>query len=100
MSPTVEPVDGWPFPFIEADYHQGREVWREVTEEHYYYALEVLPPLDWGKYSFLVSEPLIHERDGVAVYAAFAKINGRFFARNLRRDLHLSKVAELVGVVT
>lgn len=96
MSINIESVDGWPFESMDEDFRQRRDTWREVTEEHYYYALEVLPPMDWTRGSFLIREAHSHEPDGVGVYAAFVRIGNRYFARNVRRDQFRQRLAELV----
>ena len=38
--------------------------WLESTEEAFDYALEVLPPLQWQRGAFLMSEPMSHDYDG------------------------------------
>lgn len=77
----------------------GQNIWREITEKDYYYALEVLPPAFVGRNAFLMSEPYTHEC-GIPVYAGFVEIKGRYYARNVREDLFKGKVEELLHAQT
>lgn len=78
--PSVQPVEGWPFPALEADYRDGADVWRAVSTEFAAYCLEVLPPI-YAAGGFLVSEPLTHRPDGQPVCLGVTTIGGRSFAR-------------------
>lgn len=87
----------WAYPEIQADFEAGLNIWREVSEDFREQALNVLPPI-YGQGGFMVSEPYTHTSRG-GVYAAFAGIGGRYFARYLHRiDLN-SGIAELRKIV-
>jgi hypothetical protein len=56
--------------------------WCEITEEDYWYCLEVLPPyyFDGG---FAVSEACTHNDRGEPTYLCVATVKGRHYAREL-----------------
>lgn len=88
--PAVAP---WAYPEMEADFRLKAPIWREVSEDFREQALNVLPPI-YGQGGFMVSEPFTHTSRG-AVYATFAHVGERYFARYLHRvDLN-SGIAEL-----
>lgn len=80
----------WVYPDMDNDFQterakdwNGAKVWREVREEMFWQALEVLPPISLMGYSvFMVSEAHSTDRDGNEVYAMFANVHGRYFARH------------------
>lgn len=46
--------------------------WTAITEERYSEMLDVLPPMDWDGYGFLVMEPVDHSHEtGAPRFAAF-----------------------------
>ena len=52
----------------------------KVTEEEYYEALEVLPPIYLrGSSWFAVSEANNHDRFGDPIFYCFARIRGKFY---------------------
>lgn len=77
---------------IGNDYTERANVWREIDEEAYDEALDVLPPIMLGGQAFMVSEPFTNdERTEETVYAAFVKTNfggqkrWRYFVRYCTR---------------
>ncbi len=80
---AILPAAAHPYPELVADYRAGSAVWREVTEDAYGYARDVLPPI-YLSGGFMVSEPATHEADA-AVYCAFVFVGGRHFARETTR---------------
>ena len=71
-------VGEWPFPLVD----ENPAAWVEISEEHWIYSMEVLPPIyfDGG---FAVSEASHEDAQGREMYAACVKIGGRFFIRHL-----------------
>ena len=55
--------------------------WSEISEDDYYYLLEVLPPAAWKDNAFMVGEPWTHDDKG-AVHQAVISIKERYFTRN------------------
>lgn len=51
---------------------------KEVTEEEYFYFLEVLPPERMAKNAFLVGEPVTHEK-GKALFDLYFERDGKFY---------------------
>lgn len=70
----------WAYEQMGENYKAGRDVWVEVSDDFRQQALEVLPPI-YRRGGFLVSEPYTHNAEGRPVYAGFATIGGRDFAR-------------------
>lgn len=79
----------WPWPAANAP-----GAWYESIEEHYEHAFECLPPIFFPG-GFFVSEPAFHDARGVPAYAAWVKINDRYFVRNVLRDGHAAALAQL-----
>ena len=77
---AIEPAEKWPFEQLTQDYRSGHNIWREVSEENYDDALNVMPP-HYLSCGFMLGEPCSHEGDGAVVAAAFVSLRGRFFAR-------------------
>lgn len=75
-------VGTWPWDACGVKYNPctWRDAWCEISEEHYYYCLEVLPPL-YVEGGFAVSEPLTNDADGRAVYLVCAHVGRGYFAR-------------------
>jgi hypothetical protein len=57
--------------------------WVETTEEMYFEMLGCVPPIRHKGTFFMVGEPTRHNAKGEALYAAFNKTNGRFYAKYL-----------------
>jgi hypothetical protein len=57
--------------------------WIETTQEMYYEMLCCVPPIRHKGTFFIVGEPSFHSAKGEALYAAFNKINGKFYAKYL-----------------
>jgi hypothetical protein len=57
--------------------------WVETTQEMYYEMLGCVPPIRQKGGFFMVGEPTSHNENGEALYAAFNKNNGRFYAKYL-----------------
>lgn len=66
----------WPFPIMDAN----PDAFVEISEETYWYCLEVLPPLYFPG-GFAVSEAQRHTAEGAPVYACIFPAGGRYFAR-------------------
>ncbi len=49
--------------------------WKEITEEQYEYALNVLPPLMWYNGGFFISEA-----DTGTVHAFYQRLNGKYYS--------------------
>jgi hypothetical protein len=95
--PTIEPLtQDTPWQDCENDFDEGKDTWREVTKEHYWYALEVLPPIHQTRQGFLMGEPWKHKY-GEAVYLAFANLDDRYFARYCTLRTYFTQFVELVG---
>jgi hypothetical protein len=60
--------------------------WLEVTEEDYWYALEVLPPIMLGGGVFQISEAADADSLGRDIHATYVKLGERFFAAELPRE--------------
>lgn len=91
MPKPIKPLgDAWPWPAASDD----RESWHETNEERWWYALEVLPPI-YFEGGFFMGEPAIHDRRGVPVHAAFVKMAGRYFVREIPTDKHAEALKEL-----
>jgi hypothetical protein len=59
--------------------------WKEISEEQYMEALEVLPPAVWLSKGFLLGEPETHRRCNVSgtfapAFNAFVTHYGKFYA--------------------
>ena len=91
---TIQPAGmEWAYPAIEQDWHEGRDTWREVSEEFYGEALEVLPPV-YVSGGFMVGEPHSHNAAGDEIRALFAEVGGKFYARMCaRRDANTATLA-------
>jgi len=76
----ILPSAEWAYPEMEADFRELALAWREVSEQFYTQAREVLPPI-YVPCGFMVSEPHTHLSTGEAVYAGFVTVRGRYFAR-------------------
>lgn len=90
LIPLGEDDQRWPWPLVE-----DPSAWVEVSEAHYHYALEVLPPLDWRDGGFLLGEPQTDDHRGVTVWARFQAAGGRWWCRCIPRDLQADAVAGL-----
>lgn len=56
------------------------DVWAQISEEAYWEALEILPPIYFPR-GFAVSEPSCHNAEGRPVYLLVRTISGQHFAR-------------------
>jgi hypothetical protein len=94
--PVIKPAsDKWAYPDLKADFKAGENAWREVSSEFADDALNVLPPIYFTG-GFLVSEPYTHDpKTGCGVYACFAEIGRRHFARYATRAEAPALVADL-----
>lgn len=54
--------------------------WRAITKDDADYCLEVLPPIYFAG-GFAVSEPVIHDERGRAVYLCVKNERGKYFAK-------------------
>jgi len=72
----------WPFDKLR---HPCAE-WAEIAEEHYWHALEVLPPL-YFRGGFAIGEAANHTADDVPVHCCIVTVRGRYFARELPMDI-------------
>lgn len=79
MSTIEQAANPWAYQEIEDNWKAGRDVWTEVTEDFYYQALEVLPPI-YRPGGFMVGEAYTHTASD-AIHAGFVQTCGRFFAR-------------------
>ena len=75
----------WAYPDMASDF-KGKStdtIWREVTEDFKYQALCVMPPIMiHGTTMFMVGEEYdVCPVTGKPVFAGFAEMNGRYFAR-------------------
>lgn len=90
----------WAYVDLDADYKAGLSTWREVSEDFYWQALEVLPPI-YAPGGFLVGEAHDHETSGHANYAGFVctgspgEYGSRYFARYCTVKEFPARVAEL-----
>ena len=55
--------------------------WSKISEDDYWYLLEVLPPAAWKSNAFMVGEPWTHDEHG-AVHQVVVSIKGQHFTRN------------------
>ena len=53
--------------------------WEASSEEAFDDALGVLPPLQWQRGAFLMSEPMSHDYDGRELYIAHRKRDGKYY---------------------
>lgn len=90
--------DGWPWPTVSEDRHAGGAAWFESNREHYWYGLNVLPPIYFPG-GFFVSEPCCHDERDVPSYAAWVQIgeegSARYFVREIPKDGWAKALAEL-----
>lgn len=97
--PTIEPTEAkWFFEDLTADYKAGLDVWREITEDNYLYARDVVPPLYGPHPGFLMGEPYTHTPYDV-IYDGFVRIGTRYFARKIGSKQFADATAALVQVV-
>ena len=82
-SPQIYPIpDAWPCQIIEERDRNDMHCWTEISEEHYWYFLEVLPPI-YVPGGFQVSEPWRDNLHGYPLYLTVATIRERHYARHL-----------------
>lgn len=62
------------------DYKQPRDEWHRITQDDADYCLEVLPPI-YFRGGFAVSEPVMHNDEGEAIYLCVREERGKFSAR-------------------
>lgn len=74
---TSATVGQWPPTAVEANPTE----WCEINEEHYWYFLEVLPPIDYAG-GFAVSEPWTHTAEGLPTYLCISTVRGKHYARH------------------
>ena len=75
---------------LEADFRAGSDVWREVSEDDYEYALGAVPPIDHANGCFLLGEAWSGNS-----YHGFACIGERYFARTCNRSKFAAEVDRL-----
>ena len=68
----------WPCEAINAAPH----LWHEISEEHYWYFLEVLPPIYFPG-GFAVSEANRADEQGRETYTCVSTVGQRHFARDM-----------------
>lgn len=56
------------------------QTWQEITEEHYYYLLKVVPPAVYKNGAFAVGETIRYTDDG-PIHDVCCKVGGRYFTR-------------------
>lgn len=78
--------DAWPWPRVANARRAGAPTWFQTTEERADDARDALPPIFIAGGGFFMGEPAAHDDRGVPVYAAFIKIAGRYFVREVARD--------------
>ena len=85
VSNIIDSRQAWPFPAItEARKTPG--AWVEISEAHADQLLEAVPPI-YIPGGFMVSEPASHDHDDMPILCAVVKYTGRYYAREMRRDL-------------
>lgn len=75
---------------LEADFRAGSDVWREVSEDDYEYALGAVPPIDRANGCFLLGEAWSGNS-----YHGFACIGERYFAKTCNRSKFAAEVDRL-----
>ncbi len=82
---------------IITDFRTRADIWQEIPEEMYDYALNVLPPQEWVRStcSFLMGETYMHFENDEAFYG-FTRCGNRFFGRIVPRMKFHSMVAEFL----
>lgn len=90
--------DAWPWPRISDARRAGEATWFETTEERSMEALEAVPPR-YFRGGFCMGEPAAHDERGVPIYAAFIKLAGRHFVREVAFDQIPAAVAELTATL-
>jgi hypothetical protein len=109
MNPTIKPVSefriepagmDWAYPILKQDYLSDAKIWREVTQDFFHQALNVMPPIYVGA-GFMVGEAYTHDdKTGKAIFAGFIQVGNRHFARYATKQAfheELRQVLSLLG---
>lgn len=92
----IESCQGFPSDIIRDDHEAKNNIWREVTEEHYWDLLGAVPPIDMKQGSFLLGEPYDFAPDNDTYYYGCVEYKGRYFSRIVARKKFDKERAELI----
>jgi hypothetical protein len=67
------------YPHTQAEIDEND--WEQISEEDYWYFLEVLPPAHQQGLAFAVGEALTHMNDGRVVYRTCIELDGKFWSK-------------------
>ena len=91
----------FPFPLADTLHKTGDRRFVEISEEHYNYFLNCLPPLVHKSNSFVCSEPnsdVIEEGKYVSTYITCREQAGRFFVRLATVKEYKENLAETIAI--
>ena len=80
MTEIANPVDGWPYDRIKANWNADKAKWQPVTEDFYYEQLGCLPPIQHKNGAFMVGECYTYDEND-AIYCGCIEINGQCYAK-------------------
>jgi hypothetical protein len=89
-------IEAWSYPQMRQIYDSGSVDWVAITEEFYWQAMEVLPPI-YLNGGFAVPEPLTHDADDRPVYACFAQVGKKHYGIYSTRSNYSANYLNLLG---
>lgn len=90
LVPLTDDPQRWPFPMANQP-----DTWVEISQETEDHLLGCLPPMDWQSSGFLVGEASTTDHRFVTVYTRVQRAGGKFWARDIPRDMQADAIAGL-----
>jgi hypothetical protein len=90
----ADPVDGWPYDAIKANWLENQQKWQPVSEEFYHEQLGCLPPIQQSSGQFMVGE--CYSTDSIDdYYCGLVLVHGKYMAKFCHRKHFQRDAADL-----